>query len=239
MCTSTSRHLVDPQHVVGVEVGLADPAALERDLAFEDAPRPKPMPPSICAWMTSGLIAMPQSTAQTTLCTLYPRRPRPRPRPPAPRGAEGLGHRDAARAALGPGPCPSPASRDLLEHRPVARLVLQQREPELERVLARGLRQLVDEHLGREGRVGGADRAPPQHRHADVGGRDELDPEVRHGVGQVDGALDRGRVDAVLHESPRTACPPGSTGRRSGAARPISLPPASSAGLQLCTYIGR
>src|ERR1035438_7998030 len=34
------------------------------------APRPKPMPPSICAVITSGLMAMPQSTAQTTRSTV-------------------------------------------------------------------------------------------------------------------------------------------------------------------------
>src|SRR5450631_994829 len=34
------------------------------------APRPKPMPPSICAAITSGLMGMPQSTAHTTRSTV-------------------------------------------------------------------------------------------------------------------------------------------------------------------------
>src|SRR6202158_4729714 len=37
---------------------------------YSTAPRPKPMPPSICAAMTSGLMGMPQSTAHTTRSTV-------------------------------------------------------------------------------------------------------------------------------------------------------------------------
>ena len=58
----------------------------------------------------------------------------------------------------------------------MARMVLQQRAAELDRVLAGRLRQLVDEDLDRVGGVGLADRTPPQHRHADLGGR-QLDAQ--------------------------------------------------------------
>ena len=51
----------------------------------------------------------------------------------------------------------------------MARVALQQLAPQLDRVLAGRVRQLVDEGLGRERGVAVPDRAPPQHRHADLG----------------------------------------------------------------------
>ncbi len=50
--------------------------------------------------------------------------------------------------------------------------------------------------------MGRAHRAPPEHRHLDVGGH-QIDQQVGHGVRQGRGALDRGRIDAVLDHHAR------------------------------------
>ena len=120
------RHLVDAQRRGSRRsCAAATRPSFERDLAVADARRrPKPMPPSICAATTSGLIAMPQSTAQTTRSTLT--------RPSCDRdlgdlrddGAERLVHGDAARAPW-PGERRAPAGllgREL-EHAQVARVL--------------------------------------------------------------------------------------------------------------------
>ena len=44
------RHLGDPQHVVAVEVGLDDPALVQREGTFEDRTQAETVPPCIWAW---------------------------------------------------------------------------------------------------------------------------------------------------------------------------------------------
>ena len=81
------------------------------------------MPPSICARMLSGLIGTPQSTAQTTLCTLTPPSPTLTSATCATIGAEALGHRDAAHAALGRRRAPAGLLGGEPQHAGVARRV--------------------------------------------------------------------------------------------------------------------
>ena len=75
----------------------------------------------------------------------------------------------------------------------MARVVAQEGEAPLDRILAARLEQLVDEGLDGEGGVGVADRAPPEHRHGELRlVRDHA--QVRDGVGHVRGPLDHLRV---------------------------------------------
>ena len=83
------------------------------------------------------------------------------------------------------------------EHGAVTRRVLEQRQAIGERVLARGVRELVDERFAEEGVVRMADRAPVADRHA-APRRDVGDALVGDAVRLVEQALARrlvGRVD--------------------------------------------
>ena len=107
----------------------------------------------------------------------------PTPRPPARRCCRSsrAARRRAPRLA-GSGAGRQPAfSAASLQHRGVARRVLQQREAERDRVLLRRERELVDERLGEERVVRMADRAPEADRHAAVRGdvRDALVRDAR------------------------------------------------------------
>ena len=117
-------------------------------------------------------------------------------------------------------------------------MVLQEIEPESDRILAGGFGNLVEERLDGVGGVRRSDRAPPQHGDADLG-RGQLDAQVRNGIGDRRRALDRGHVDAVLHS-------PLAKGVLATIDWPtilfchaISRPSASSPALRLWTYIGR
>ena len=85
-----------------------------------------------------------------------------------------------------------------LEHAGVLGVLGQQFEAQGHRVLAHRRRNLIEENLGRVGRVRGADRAPPEHRHADIGRRMQIDQQVGDGVRQIGGAFDRNVVDTIL-----------------------------------------
>ena len=162
------RHLVDPQHRVVVEVALLHAPVLERDLRRTARPsRPKTMAPSIWAWIVvrvDGAAAV--DGADDAMDA---------DRPSCDRD---LGHlrarscrtsvdRDAARRGPRAGGVPSRPSRRRARARPgSAGGPPSSSAAELERVLAGRVRQLVDEALDDEGRMGVADRAPPQHGHA-------------------------------------------------------------------------
>ena len=70
MCTSTLRHVRDPQHRVTIEIGSAASGRPRMVISSYSAEvRPNTTPPSICAATRSGLITCPQSTATTTRST--------------------------------------------------------------------------------------------------------------------------------------------------------------------------
>ena len=129
------------------------------------------MPPSICARMTLGLTATPQSTAHQTLCTCgTPSSPTRDLDDLRDIGVEALdAPRRRARGLPAPAEPQSAISATFLQHAGVARLVAEQREPALDRILAGLLQQFVDEGLDGEAGVGVADRAPPQRRHRQLG----------------------------------------------------------------------
>ena len=111
--------------------------------------------------------------------------------------AVGIDHRDAAVHALGRGRAPPHRFRHRVEHAEVLLLLLQQRAPELVRILAGGVRQLVDEALAEERVVGVRHGAPESRRHMRVA-HGVLVGEVRHGVRVVLEAAHVDRIDAVL-----------------------------------------
>ena len=200
MCTSTSRHLVHPQHRVVVEVALLHAPVLERDLAVAARRvRPKTMPPSICASTVSGLTTCPQSIAHDHAMHLDTACLDTTPRPPARRSCRRTrGPRCRARGPAAAA-CPSRPSRRRARAPPVARVV---------RRAARGgtrtdpcpppARSSSMKHLHDEGGVRVADRAPPQHRHADCRACAARRAGSGCAYGRVGRALDRGGVDAVL-----------------------------------------
>ena len=100
------------------------------------------------------------------------------------------------RAARGQRLAPAGARRGF-EHRLVARMLAEERAAQLERILLRLARDLVEEAFGGERGMRRADRAPPLHRHAHLR-RVQRHREVRDLVGQVRSAFDRGGVHAVL-----------------------------------------
>ena len=79
--------------------------------------------------------------------------------------------------------------------------MLQQLAAEAVGVLARRMRQLVDEALDGKGVLRAADRAPEHHRHMRVL-EHALGELGRHVVGHVLQALDGGRLDAILDLAP-------------------------------------
>ena len=154
----------------------------------------------ICASTVSGLTTVPQSTAQTT------RRTRTAPsfddldfghlRHDRCRRRTGARRRGPARCGSG---CPQPAfSAASVEHGLGARRLVEQRAPIGDRILLRRRRQLVDEALGHEDIVRRPDAAPEGGRNARRLHPHILDVHVREGVDQIDRALGRVGVEAVL-----------------------------------------
>ena len=145
-------------------------------LPYSAADRPKPMPPSICARMMSGLIATPQSTAHTTWSTrILLSLSTVTSATWATKVSNDSCDGDAAARAARP-PCPARAAAP---SRPSPRpassaarwrgCLREQIAPERHRVLAGGDGELVDQRLRRIRGMRGADRAKPQHRHAGRG----------------------------------------------------------------------
>ena len=132
------------------------------------APSPKPMPPSICARTTSGLTAMPQSTAHTTRSTLSRLVAHGDLDDLRHVAVERFVHRDAARAAFRQRLAPARLLRRELEHAEMTRMFLRAARGGTRPDPSRRRGELVDERLRRERRVRRADRAPPQHRHANL-----------------------------------------------------------------------
>ena len=115
--------------------------------------------------------------------------------------AERLVHGDAAIATGRDRLRPAGFLGGQRQHRAFAGVGRQQRQPQRDRILAGGRRDLVEQGLHHVRGMGVADRAPPQHRHrrrrmghahVDIGQR----------VRGIDDALGRGGIDAVLHHHP-------------------------------------
>ena len=129
------------------------------------ADRPKTMPPSTCAVAVSGLMTSPQSTAAHTRCTLT------RPfddldfRDFGHDRAEALDQRDPATASRRRRRAPARHLGSLVERSEMSRRVRQQVAPVLQRILARRVRQLVDERFGEEAVLRVRDRAPRADPH--------------------------------------------------------------------------
>ena len=109
-----------------------------------------------------------------------------------------FGHRDAEPGAGRHRAAPARCFRRGFEDALVPRLLLQERAAELERILARGVGQLVHEALEDEPVLRVADRSPEADRDARVM-HHVFDAHVRDRVREVGQALDRRRIDAVLH----------------------------------------
>ena len=106
---------------------------------------------------------------------------------------------DAPRAAGGKRRAPAGLARGQFEHRLVARGLAEQAAPELEGILARGVRHLVHEALDDEPVLRGTDRAPEAEGDPVVL-LHPLHPHVRNVVGHVARAFHRGRVNgSCLH----------------------------------------
>ena len=163
---------------------------------------PKMMPLCICATMVSGLTATPQSTAHDDAVDVHLaivgdghlgdlRRCRCRTRTAARCRAP-----CAARAA-----CPSRTLPRRVRGHASARGFLPSRSRRiLERILLRRRGQLVDEALDHEGVARRADAAPERGRNAGRLLAHVVDVEVRDLVRQLDGAVDRVGIDAVLEQ---------------------------------------
>ena len=93
-----------------------------------------------------------------------------------------------------------------LKHATVARVTGEECHPECDRIFACCNRKFVDECLGRERGVRRADRAPPQHGHAELG-RMQVDRQVRDRIGQRRRTFHRRSIDAVLDHERFERCP--------------------------------
>jgi hypothetical protein len=85
-----------------------------------------------------------------------------------------------------------------LEHRMLARVAREHRETEVDGVLPRRVRELVDEGLDRERVQRVAHRAPVAHTDADVANHG-AQIEMSDSVGEVDDTLGHEAVDSVIH----------------------------------------
>ena len=146
---------------------------------------------------------MPQSIAQTTRCTRIA--PSLSSTDTSATCATKLPN-DSCTATPRARPCgsgvPQPDfSAARFKHAEVARMVLQQRAPVLDRILAGGVRQFVDQALHHEARCGCGRPSATTAPGCRCCGECSVDAMVGDvlQVRRVGDALDRGRVDAVLH----------------------------------------
>ncbi len=107
-------------------------------------------------------------------------------------------HADAAPDARRQLLAPAGFLRRQIQRGEEARILGQHAAAEIDRILARLLRQLVHEAFDGEHIVVGTDAAPEPGRHRLRLGADEFDMQIRDVVGNVDGAIDAVDVDALL-----------------------------------------
>ena len=197
------------------------------------------MQPSICARMTSGLTATPQSTAQTTRSTLTLPSLHRHLGDLCDEGVERLVHRDALREPARSG-LPQPALSAASLSTPAARgLLLEQREAERERVAGRPRRRARPSSFPSRRRcaccrpsatTAVAPRAPASAASPSSIGR-------RTAVWATP-STEVGSMPSLIIIVP-SACRPRSTGRRWCAPRSRRGPCASIPAFTACTYIGR
>src|SRR5438445_1331040 len=197
-------HFAHAQHAVVVEVRLLDAAVLERDLAIQGGGEPVRDRTLDLALDDVGVHR--HAAVHRGHDAVHLRRSVRADRDLrdlSAKAAEGLHHRDSAVNAGGERLAPAGFFGGELERALVARLLAEERAPELERILARGVRELVDEALEKETVLRVPDRAPEPHLDAARLLARILDAQVGNVVGTVADALDAERVHAVgrqLHE---------------------------------------
>ena len=180
---------------------------------------------STCAATMSGLTTVPQSTAATTRCTRsVPSAIERDLRDFGDVAAERLGHRDAPRPARRQRRAPARLLGGQLEHRLCGgACFVQQRAAELDRVLARGRGQLVDEALDDERRSA---RSPPSARSRAAPPSSGCDPRRRGSESRRAGSRrprpsgHRARPGRAEREADRGADDPGGRRQRRCRRRP-------------------
>src|SRR6266849_9190717 len=155
------RHFAHAQHPVVVEVRLLDAAALERDLAVEG--RGEAVDDRALDLALDDVGIYRHAAVHRCHDAMYLWRSVGTDRDlrdlRAPT-AEGKHYGDAAVNAGGQRLAPAGFFRGELERASGARLLVEERTPELERILARRVRELVDEALQKETVLRVSDRAP-------------------------------------------------------------------------------
>ncbi len=167
---------------------------------FSAALNPYTMPLWICCSTPAGLMTCPQSTAQTTRCT--------RSLPLLNRyfghlrvvAADVVDHRDTAGMAGRKRLAPTGFLSRQFQHAEQARRFREQAPAKLERILAAGDGQFVQEALGEERVLRESDRTPVGGGDVDIG-RMIIDMEIRDGVFQIDDAFHAGAIHAVAQSA--------------------------------------
>ena len=162
---------------------------------------PNMIAPWICARTVSGLMTVPQSTAQTTRRTRTAAVPRHF-------DFSNLRHivpereldRDATADPFRQRLSPAGFFGGKIEDRLGSGRLVEERPPIGDRILLRRRRQFVDEALGHEDIVRGSDAAPERRRNAWRFHPQILDVHVRQGIDQIDRALGRVGVETILEQ---------------------------------------
>ena len=207
------RRLIDPHHPIIVEVALLHPPFGERDLIVERRGEPE----------DEAALDLRLDAVRIDNLAAIDRRRHAADRDLAVGVDLGLEDRRDIRAehALAGHPASGPRGKRAAPPRLLGgeieagekpRLLRQMRAAEGDPILPRGVRELVDEALDDEDIVAGTDAAPEAGRNAGRLGANIFDVKVRRVVGNIDGAVDRIDVDAVLEGRRQPARHDGGTG---------------------------
>src|SRR3984885_2481988 len=197
---------VDPHHPVIVEVALLTPAFGDRDLVIEGSRTPEDeaaLDLRLDAVGVDGRAAIDRrrdapdrDLAVVIDLRLHDRRGK--------RAEHALAGHPVSNSR-GKRASPARLFRRKIETGEKPRLFFEMGSPEGDRILPRGMRQLVDETLDDEDIVAGSPASPKAGRHGRRFGMDVFDVKVRRGVGKTDRAVDRVPVYPVLEGGRRPA----------------------------------
>ena len=184
------RHLVEAQNFIAVEVALLHGAAFDGQLRFHDSTQPEADAPFHLSADHVGVdghaaIDSANDPLDLGLATLVEAHLGDL----GDVGVKRLGDSDAAEPAVGKWSIPPRLRGREPQHTRMPGVILKEIEPERDRVLAGGLRDLIQERLDGIGRVRRSDRPPPQHGNTDVRGS-QLNAQVRDCIRDRRRALD-------------------------------------------------